>query len=227
MWQKDDKYGLPERFVLKAFIQTKIRERCNALRQRPGNVWLGIISSRCKQGEFSASAETKGWSHKWPSAQGGTMPPGYVDACGLLPWLGALWEPCPAVRNCLHASPAAREGTWTYGRCQRCFFISVFHHQHQGKKIGGFVNKGMPSGISHPKQFMDELACAGYFFSLFHSLPLPWNFDSYRGDPDRAQMSLGLNFELSFKPLLALCTGFDQTCWQAVPENSGLQWVFD
>lgn len=33
-----------------------------------------------------------------------------------------------------------------------------------------FVNKRMPSGISQTKQFTDDLACAGYFFSLFSSL---------------------------------------------------------
>lgn len=49
MRQKDDKYGLPERFLLKAFPLTEIREHCNALRQQPGNVWLSIISSRRKQ----------------------------------------------------------------------------------------------------------------------------------------------------------------------------------
>ena len=49
---------------------------------------------------------------------------------------------------------------------------------------------------------------------------------SYTGDPDSAQTSLGLNFELPFKPLLALCMGLDQRYWRVVSENSSLLWVF-
>lgn len=35
-------------------------------------------------------------------------------------------------------------------------------------------------------------------------------FVSYTGDPDSAQTSPALNFELLFKSLLALCMEFDQ-----------------
>lgn len=73
------------------------------------------------------------------------------------------------------------------------------------RKSLSFVNKGVPSVISRPKQFTGDLAHAGYSFSFPHS---DVKLGSYTGDPNSAHASLGLNFELPFKPLLAPCMGF-------------------
>lgn len=54
MRKQDNKYGLPETLLLKAFPPTEIREPCNALRQQTGNVWLGNISAAANRGGFQA-----------------------------------------------------------------------------------------------------------------------------------------------------------------------------
>lgn len=54
MRKQDDKYGLPETLLLKAFPPTEIRELCNALGQQTGNVWLGNISAAANRAGFQA-----------------------------------------------------------------------------------------------------------------------------------------------------------------------------